>query len=37
MKVIDFFIQRTIVKHPDDRTVTELSFKKCIHQNASFR
>ena len=28
MKAIDFVIQRTSVKHPDDMTLIELSFKK---------
>ena len=37
MKVIDFVVQRACVKHLDERTIIELSFKKRIYQNVSFR
>ena len=37
MESIDFIIQRTVMKHPNSKAITELRFKKRIHQNASFR
>ena len=33
MKPINFIIQTAAVKHPNNRAVVKLSFKKCIHKN----
>ena len=36
-QTINFAIQQMVMKHPNSRTIVELTFKKRIHQNASFR
>ena len=37
MKAIDFVIQRTSVKHLEDRAIIALRFEKRIYQSVSFR
>ena len=34
MKTIDFVIQGTAMKDPNDRVIIKFYFEKCVHKNA---